>query len=111
MLEAALEGLAYRFADVAERMPGVQQVVTTGGVMSGNAAWLQLLADVLERPVATSPVQEASARGAAVVALERLGVHPPAPPVERVFEPRADRTALHREARERPRSLYEALVS
>ena len=109
VLHAALEGLAYRFAEVAEQMPAVEQVVTTGGVMSRNESWLQLLADVLERPVATSPVQEASARGAAVVALERLGASPTAPPVERVYEPRAAPSAIHREARERQRALYEAV--
>ena len=110
LLQAALEGLAFRFAEVADRMPEVEQVVATGGVMAGRPSWLQLLADVLGRPVAASAVSESSARGAAVVALERLGKTAAPAPVGRVFEPRADRSAAYAAARGRQRRLYDALA-
>jgi sugar (pentulose or hexulose) kinase len=57
-----------------------------------------VLADVLGRPLELSAVAEASARGAAVAAFERLGVEVPPPPTERVVEPRLDRHAIHRAA-------------
>ena len=57
-----------------------------------------------------SAVDEASARGAAVFALERLGVSPPPAPLGRRFEPRPERFEAHRAARERQRRLYETVT-
>ena len=61
-----------------DAIDGVESVVVTGGALLANPAWVQVLADVLGRPLEVSAVAEASARGAALVALERLGA--PAPP-------------------------------
>jgi hypothetical protein len=55
-----------------------------------------------------SGVAEASARGAALVALDRREL--PAPLGPR-FEPRTDRAEAHRAARERLRRLYEATAA
>ena len=66
--------------------------------------------DVLERPLTVSGIDEASARGAAVVALERLGGVPEPAPLGRVVEPRAERFAALREARSAQRELYDAVV-
>ena len=103
--QAALEGVCYRFADVLEALGGVEEVVVTGGALLANPAWVQILADVLGRPLEVSPVAEGSARGAALVALERLGHPPPAPPAATFVEPRLDRTEAHREALAEQRSL------
>jgi gluconokinase len=75
-----------------------------------NPDWTQMLADVLERPVALSQVEEASTRGAAVITLERLGHTPAPPPVGRTFEPRPDRADAYRRARERQRELYRCVT-
>jgi gluconokinase len=104
--QAALEGVAFRFAEVAALMPEVEEVVTAGGALLKDPDWLQIMADVLERPLVTSSVKEASLRGAAVTTLERLGVSAPQPPVGRRVEPRADRVPAYRAARERQRRLY-----
>ncbi|MBA2462215.1 MAG: gluconokinase, partial [Actinobacteria bacterium] len=77
LLQAALEGVAYRFAEIADLLPEVREVVATGAALDANPEWTQILADVLGRPVFRG-VAEGSSRGAAVVALERLGVEPPA---------------------------------
>ena len=78
--QAGLEGVAFRFAAVAEHMPWLEEVVATGGALLKDPEWVQIMADALGRPVTTSGVKEASLRGAAVVALERLGASPaPAP--------------------------------
>jgi gluconokinase len=106
LVRAALYGVAYRFAEIAERMPEVEELVGSGGALLNNPDWAQIVADVLERPLTLSGVDEASARGAAVFALERLG-HTPAPaPLGRRFEPRPERFEAHRAARERQRRLY-----
>lgn len=109
IVQAALEGVAYRFAEIAELMPEVREVVATGAALLANADWAQIVADVLGRPVTVSGVKEGSARGAAVAALERLGETPAEAPLGRMIEPRLDRTEIYRAARERQRDLYERL--
>jgi gluconokinase len=110
ILQAALEGVAYRFAEIARLMPEVIEVVATGAALLVDHPWVQILADVLERSVALSGVDEGSARGAAVVALERLGAAPDQAPVGRVFEPRPERFEAYRAARERVRAVYAAVT-
>jgi gluconokinase len=75
-----------------------------------DADWVQIMADALGRPLTVSGVEEASLRGAAVVALERLGESPRAGVLGRVVEPRPDRVDAFRAARERQRRLYEAAI-
>jgi gluconokinase len=110
LVQAALEGVAYRFAEIAELVPGITEIVATGAALLADPDWIQIVADVLEQPVVASAVDEGSARGAAVAALERLGVDPEPAPLGKRYEPRADRSAAHREARERQRRLYETLA-
>ncbi len=109
--QAALEGVAFRFAEIAELMPEVEEIVATGGALLNDPDWLQIMADALARPLRRSDVREASLRGAAVVALERLGEQPPPAPLGDVVEPRADRIDAYRAARERQRELYEVVTA
>ena len=109
LLQAALEGVAYRFAEVADLLSEVEEVVATGAALAENADWAQILADVLGRPVRRG-VREGSARGAGVLALQRLGASPPVAEAAAPFEPRPERAEAHRAARERQRALYETLV-
>ena len=108
--QAALEGVAFRFAEIAELMPEVEEVVATGGALLKDDDWLQIMADALARPVMASAVKEASLRGAAVRVLERQGGRVPDAPLGRVFEPRQDRIEAFRAARERQRELYDAVT-
>jgi gluconokinase len=108
--QAALEGVAFRFAEVAELMPEVEEIVATGGALIGDQDWVQIVADALARPIVAGAVKEASLRGAAVIALERLGVSVPEAPLGREFEPRAERAEAYRSARDRQRRLYEEVT-
>jgi gluconokinase len=108
--QAALEGVAFTFAMVNDLMPEVEEVVATGGSLLKDDDWLQIMADGLGRPITTSCVKEASLRGAAVVALERLGESPPPGGLGRVVEPRLDRADEYRAARDRHRRLYEVVI-
>jgi sugar (pentulose or hexulose) kinase len=105
IVQAALEGVAYRLADVLDAIGGVESVVATGHAALVNDVWLQILADVLGRPVEVSGEAEGSARGAAVVAFERAGITVPAAPVARVVQPRSERFEIHLVAREEQRRL------
>ncbi len=104
--QAALEGVAFRFAEVVELMPEVEEIVATGGALLHADDWLQIVADALGRPLHVSGVREASLRGAAVLALERLGGRVDAAAIQRVVEPRAEHADAYAAARERQRALY-----
>ena len=110
LVHAALEGVAFRVAEVAELLPEAREVVATGAALLRNRDWAQIVADVLGRPVRMSAVEEASARGAAVLALERLGEEAEPAPLADPLARREERTAIYRSARERQRALYDAIA-
>jgi gluconokinase len=107
--QAGLEGIAFRLAEIADLLPDLEDVVASGGALQADPHWLQIVADALGRPVTASGVEEASLRGAAVLALERLGFDAPSAPLGRVLHPRADRAETYRSARERQRQLYDVM--
>jgi gluconokinase len=109
LLQAALEGVAYRFAEIAALLPEVREIVATGHALLVSPEWVQLCADVLGRPVTASKVSEGSARGAAVYGLSRLGVAAEAAPLGEVYEPDSVHTDIYAAARERQRDLYRRL--
>jgi gluconokinase len=107
--QAALEGVALRFAAIADLLPEVEEVVATGGGLLSDPDWIQVTADALARPVTVSGVKEASLRGAAVAALERAGNQVDDAPLGDVFHSREDRAEAYRSARERQQKVYEVL--
>ena len=107
--QAALEGVAFRFAAIADLLPDVREVVATGGGLLHDRDWIQIVADALARPVLVSGVEEASLRGAAVLALRRLGHEPADAPVAGVIRPRGERADAYRSARKEQQRLYEVL--
>jgi gluconokinase len=107
--QAALEGVAFRFAAVAALLPEIGELVATGGALLADRDWIQIMADALARPIVASRVEEASLRGAAVATLERLGLRADDAPLGDVFEPRAERAEAYGSARERHQRLYEVL--
>jgi gluconokinase len=115
---AMVEGVAYRVArlwDVTSRaMPGIDRVIATGGTLLALPWLIQLFADAIDRPLLMSLAGEGSARGAAIVALERIGAIPDIravrSPTGRTFRPRRDVHARLRAGMERQRQLEEALA-
>ena len=106
---AALEGVAFRVAAIAERLPEIEDVVATGGGFRHDETWIQIMADALDRPVTASAVEEASLRGAAVAVLERTGYEPAPAALGETFEPHLARAEEYRSAREKQERLYEEL--
>jgi gluconokinase len=114
---AMLEGVAYRAArlwqvvDVA--LPGIRTVIATGGTLLHLPWLMQLFADALDRPLVASGAGEGSARGAAIAALERVGlvkdITAVRSPRGRTYRPRASVHARLVAGMERQRRLEEAL--
>ena len=120
ILRACMEAVALRFGEIdhmlSQAMPNAREVVATGGALLHSPTWMQILADVLERPVLASAEPQASGRGAALLALETLGLldvplEEWRPEVARRFEPVAEHSRRYRAAAERQRRLYDALVA
>ena len=107
--QAAYEGVAFRFAAIADLLHDVREVVATGGGLLRDRDWIQIMADALARPVEVSGVAEASLRGAAVLTLERLGHDVADAPIAEVVEPRRARAEAYRAAREEQQRLYDQL--
>lgn len=109
--QAAMEGVAFRLAAIADLLPEIEQIVATGGALVHDRDWAQIVADALARPLTMSGVPEASLRGAAVAALERAGYEPVDAPLGETIAPRAALADAYRSARERQESLYEVLIA
>jgi gluconokinase len=117
ILHATLESVALRFREIldvmTEQLAAPREVIASGGALLRSPAWTQMMADALGRSVAECLESEASARGAALLALERLGVITDVGDLParmgRVFEP----VAAHRQAYEdelrRQQRLYAKL--
>jgi gluconokinase len=118
MVRAGLETVAYRFALIhailGEACPGADEVVATGGALAKSPAWTQILADVLGVPLRPSAEPEGSSRGAALLALEALGVLPSLDAAPARFGPTvapdAARHTRYRDGLARHRQLYDALI-
>ncbi len=75
LLQAITEGFYHRLGMIAEMLAGDAQPkwIVAGGILKSKSA-LRRLANVMGRAVYANPEPEASLRGAAVFALEKLGL-------------------------------------
>jgi gluconokinase len=107
ILAATLESVCYRLAAgyeaLASTLPRPPEVVASGGAIVASPWWQQTLADVLGHPVRVVDEPEASARGAALLALGQTTD----PATVRVVEPRPDAVQAQRAAR----ALHEDLAA
>ena len=74
--QAALESVAYRFAEIYDQLNDVCQVreiIASGGALRESPVWTQIIADVLAQNLSLPDVREASSRGAVLLALEMIG--------------------------------------
>lgn len=112
---AALEAVALRLALVygllAPSASVDHAVMASGGALGHSRTWTQIIADALGHPVTWSAEPEATSRGAALLALEALGIVPDlaaAPPtLGETFTPDRAHHARYRDAIERQRRFDE----
>ena len=122
---ACLEASSLRFAAVFQLLQSALQtmpnatsstrcveIVASGGALSKSKVWSQIMADCLGATLVHSSESEASARGAALLALESLGVLDLSQmPVDKgaIVEPNAQSHAIYARALERQNALYRKL--
>jgi gluconokinase len=118
ILQAAMESVAYRFAEIHDQLECVfkiSEIVASGGALREFPVWAQIIADVLGRDLMHQPPQESSSRGAVLLALESLGKienieNAPAPIVEtKAYHPKCH--AIYKIARKRHREIYNAIIN
>ena len=120
LLRATLESVAHRFARISDALRPLadaeHQIVANGGAIVNSPAWLGIVADALGHDLLAMPAgDEATARGAALVALVAAGVLPdlgaaPDPAVGCVLHrPDPERHARYRAGRARQERLEAVL--
>jgi gluconokinase len=117
ILRASLESIALRFREIycllAARWGAPTEIIASGGALLHSPGWTQMMADALGRPVTVCTETEASCRGAALWALERLGIIDgiDALPASTgaVFSPRPEYQATYENLLSRQHQLYERL--
>jgi gluconokinase len=118
ILRASLEAVAYRFALITQRLAappdGERTLIASGGALLSSPAWMQIVADVLGRPLSASAEAETTSRGSALLALRTLGLLPSlaeAPiAIGQTYEPDPARNAIYQQAIARQGWLYERLI-
>ncbi|MGD9562823.1 MAG: gluconokinase [Pyrinomonadaceae bacterium] len=76
IVQAALESVAYRFAEIFDQLNSVcriREIIASGGALRESPVWTQIIADVLGRDLSLPDTREASSRGAVLLALEAVG--------------------------------------
>lgn len=121
LLRAGMEALAYQLDVVFEqvchalkREKTAPRIIGSGGALLGSMTLKHIIADTLGVPVYPSLDHEASARGAALLALEAMGklsdVAQVPPHLKPPIEPDAERHAVYRKGAERQQKLYQTLL-
>jgi gluconokinase len=117
ILQAALESVALRFSSVYELMRSSigepAEVVASGGALLHSRVWSQMMADALAHPIVQCVEPEATSRGAALLALERIGaignIHDSAAKFGETIQANAANRQFYADALERQRRLYTKL--
>jgi gluconokinase len=114
LLRSFMEAVALRMALihqlVKQAVPTVNRIIATGGALVRSRVWTQMFADALGQPITLCLEPEASARGAAIMALRAMGIwrtladYPPQ--FGSTFEPDKKHHERFLVALERQRKLY-----
>lgn len=115
ILRAGLEAVAYRFALIHQRiapyLPSDHQIIASGAGLLNSPAWLQIMTDVLGRPLTASAEKEATSRGAALLALEALGLHQDRPAaIAKTYQPNRDHHTRYQQALQHQIRAYQKLI-
>ena len=117
IMRAGLEAVALGFSEIhrllASRWEAPAEVIASGGALLRSPGWTQMMADALGRPITACTEPEPSCRGAALWAMERIGLiqNLRALPgsTGAVFEPRTEHRAAYERLRWEQHVLYEKL--
>lgn len=118
IVQAALESVAYRFAEIFDQLNSVapvREIVASGGALRESPVWTQIIADVIGKKLSLPDTREASSRGAVLHALElsgagKLSARKTSGPSLRLFKPDRKRHAIYKTARAAHEKYYRLLI-
>ena len=115
--QAALESVAYRFAEIFDRLNDVcriKEIIASGGALRESIVWTQIICDVLNKKMSLPDVREASSTGAVLLALEAAGKIKNISELKTAkgacFEPDTAKHKIYKKARERHEKFYNQLI-
>ncbi len=117
IVQAALESVAYRFAEIYDQLnkvTNINEIIASGGALRESPVWTQIIADVLAQNLSLPDVREASSRGAVLLALENIGkiesIEKQITPKGRQFKFDKKRHDVYLKARKRHEKFYRLLI-
>lgn len=117
LLRAGLEAVAYRFRLIADKLtPFLEdetEIYASGGALQSAPHWRQILADVLQRPVHLTEIEESTSRGVALLvaqALDLIDDELPEPPIVHTAYPNAGAGDVYHSAVQRQQKLYAKIL-
>ncbi len=117
IVQAALESVAYRFAEIYDQLNDVakiKEIIASGGALRESPVWTQIIADVLAQNMSLPDVREASSRGAVLLALEMIGkiksIEEIETPKGQEYKFNKKRNAIYKKARKRHENFYKLLI-
>jgi gluconokinase len=117
IVQAALESVAYRFAEIFDQLNTIcnlRDLVASGGALRQSPVWTQIIADVIGRNLTLPDTHEASMRGAVLLALETAGkikkIEDAPTPTGKKFTADKSRKAIYATARKRHQEAYKTLI-
>ncbi len=115
--QAALESVAYRFAEIYDQLNAIvkiREIIASGGALRESPVWTQIICDVLAQNMSLPNVREASSRGAVLLALENIGkiksIEKIETPKGKEFNFDKKRHAIYQKARKRHEKFYKLLI-
>jgi gluconokinase len=112
-MRALLEGMAFGLLSITEALEetaGKVEKISVSGGFTHSDDWVQLMADVFQRPMYLRQESDASAMGAVLLGFQALKVQPTFAAVsEKVFSPSTEHAEVYRKAYAIHGKLYGAL--
>lgn len=117
IVRCAMEAVALQFTEAAARLrtvfPEQKEIIASGGAFGHLPFWAQMFADALGQPVTLTQESEATSRGAALLAMEAVGmIASPAdlpPKLGETYEPNDAHYTVYLELLAHQNALYEKL--
>ncbi|MGC2236258.1 MAG: gluconokinase [Pyrinomonadaceae bacterium] len=117
IVQAALESVAYRFAEIFDQLNDVvkiRDIIASGGALRESPVWTQIISDILAQNMSLPDTREASSRGAVLLALEMIGkiesIADLKTPRGREFKFDKKHHAIYKKARIRHENFYRLLI-
>ncbi len=117
IVQAALESVAFRFAEIYDQLNDVleiKQIIASGGALRASPVWTQIICDTLGQKMQLPDTREASSRGAVLLALESIGkiedISKLKTPEGTKFNFDKKRNTIYQKARKRHREIYNLLI-